>query len=344
MTPLLYSVPASLYAGYQSGHVQLVGALLKDAATGQILGHVQQTGMLDAVLRTAMGGLQTTVTGGFSPLGMVAIWQNQQIKGRLQEMQGTLGLLQNLQIGTLAVSGLGLGVSVAGFAMMLKRLKSIEGHIDSLGTKVDQVTRDRREDDLKVIFADIGSDLETVDSLASRRDPQRVAEDAQVSLARNAGRLEVHFAREADIGRRAALLDVEMELLWSIAAAIRLCHEAGLRALFVIDEVAAAERLAGRQAKRFMDLSQALTPDALARLASRAAKDPAEASILRRAALPRAEALVTALRETVASVASQADLAALVNQKGIAGPAYLAAVEAEDTEALLYLPATERAL
>jgi hypothetical protein len=236
-----------------------------------------------------------------------------------------------------------LGVSVAGFALMLRRLKAIEGHIESLGTRVDQVTRDRREDDLKVIFADIGSDLETVDSLGSRKDPQRVAEDAQVSLARNAGRLEAQLAREADLKRRATFSEDDLDLLWSLAAAIRLCHEAGARALFVIDEVAAAERLAGRQATRFMELSRDLSPDALARLASRAATDPEEMASLRRAALPKTQMLVTALRETVASVASQAELASALRRRSITGPAYLAAVEAEDTEALLFLPVMENA-
>ena len=51
--------------------------------------------------------------------------------------------------------------------------------------------------------------------------------------------------------------------------------------------------------------------------------------------------LVTALRETVSSVASQAELASALRRRSITGPAYLAAVEAEDTEALLFLPVME---
>ncbi|TNC62126.1 hypothetical protein [Rubellimicrobium roseum] len=244
-------------------------------------------------------------------------------------------------IGTLAVSGVGLGVAVGGFALMLRRLKAIGDHVENLGDRIDLVTKLRREDELKGVFADIGSDLETVDSLASRRDPQRVAENAQVSLACHAGRLEAQFASEADLTNRIALSEADLELLLSLAAAIRFCHEAGSRALFVIDEVAAAERLAERQARRFLELSLPLSPDALARLAARTATDPDEAARLRRAALPKTQTLVTGLRETVASVASLADLGSTLIRRGIVGPAYLAAVEAEKTEVLLFLPEGE---
>jgi hypothetical protein len=95
VTPLLFQVPASLLAGYHSGQVQLVGALLKDVATGQILGHVQQTGVLDVALRTAMGGAQVAASVPFAPLNLaakaVAIWQNHKIGGQLQQVQASLG-------------------------------------------------------------------------------------------------------------------------------------------------------------------------------------------------------------------------------------------------------------
>lgn len=75
--------------------------------------------------------LNSVMKSGDSPVvdffnlaaGTASIVKNEQIKSRLATVQSSLALVPNLQIGTLAVSGLGLGVSVAGLAAMLKRLK-----------------------------------------------------------------------------------------------------------------------------------------------------------------------------------------------------------------------------
>ena len=57
-------------------------------------------------------------------------------------------------VGPLAVAGLGLGVSVVGFSIMLKRLKGIEAHLGTIEAKIANVTSDRRADDVRMIFAD----------------------------------------------------------------------------------------------------------------------------------------------------------------------------------------------
>ena len=134
--PLLYDIPRSLLADVDSGKIELFNAILKDVATGRIVGHVQQTNALEALLGSAFQGAQVTLSNGFSPLGLVSAFQNEQIRRSLGAMQSTLGLLQNLQIGALALSGVGLGVSVAGFALMLRRLKGIDAQLNVLESKV----------------------------------------------------------------------------------------------------------------------------------------------------------------------------------------------------------------
>lgn len=338
MSQLLYKIPESLVAGYQSGQFQLFGSILKDTANGRIIGHVQQTGILDTFTRSALQAVQAPLTGGFSPLGVVSIWQNGQISGRLRDMQGTLGLLQNMQIGTLAVSGVGLGISVAGFALVLNKLKGITSHLETLENKIDGITKERRGDDIQVIFSDISSDVEAVETLANRNSPHRVAETTQLSLAKNAKRLEVHFSRHADLPKATTYSTDDLDLLWSLAAAIRLCHEAGVRALFTIDEIATARQLTEKQANSFLKISEPLSPDALARLTARSTTDPDKTSELRRAAMPQAQTLVTGLRDTVSSIASQSSLAGLLLEKQISGPQYLEAIENEKEDALLFLP------
>ena len=337
---LLRAVPPELVHGVASGLYKVTGSVVRDVASGRGVGFLQETGVLQTILSSVMNSGGNPVVG-FANLGLGAasVIQNQQIKSRLAEIQSSLVMLQNLQLGTLAVGGLGLGVSVVGFSIMLKRLKGIEAHLGTIEAKLANVTSDRRADDVRMIFADVGTQLDTVDTLSARSNKVSSAEAAEQTLAISAGRLEAHFQQKSDSMQKGAITAADLDLLWSLAAAIRLCHEAGLRALFTIDELEAAKQLAERRAQRFLNLSQALTPDALARLCSQGAQDTISYAEARRLALPQAEVLVQGLRDSVAAISSQSELAQNLIKNQISGPAYLKDLESEKEEPLLILPA-----
>ncbi|MCW1919903.1 hypothetical protein NX862_14175 [Rhodobacter sp. KR11] len=103
-----------------------------------------------------------------------------------------------------------------------------------------QVTRDRRDDDIKITLAEISGDLLSLETLTDRSDPRRFAEHLQANLTRSTRKLETHFRREATAPN---LTLAQLDLLWTLAGAMRLCQEAALQALFMADELQAAERL-----------------------------------------------------------------------------------------------------
>ena len=92
MNRLLYKVPEHLLHRLKSGEAELFG----------FVSHVAR-------------GIDSSVTGAFNPLGIVSTIQNEQIKSQLIEMRSVLGFMQNLQWANLAISGLGLGITIAGF-------------------------------------------------------------------------------------------------------------------------------------------------------------------------------------------------------------------------------------
>jgi hypothetical protein len=334
----LRAVPPEVVDGVTSGLYKVTGSVVREVSSGRGVAFLQETSVFQSLFGSAMQGVGATLQNGFSPLGLVSIIQNQQIKSRLAEVQSSLTLLQNLQIGTLAVSGLGLGISVAGFAMMLKRLKGIASHLDTIEAKIDRVKKDRRSDDVRMILADVGTQLDIVDTLSARSNKVGSAEAAERALAISAGRLEVHLQYNTEAMQMHPTTPVDLDVLWSLAAAIRLCHEAGLRALFSIDELEAARQLAERRAQRFLDVSQVLTPDDLARLCAHGELDLASYAEARRMALPQAEILVQGLRDSVASISSQSELAHNLIDNKIMGPAYLAQIAEEEDAPLLMLP------
>ena len=329
--PLLYEIPLQMQALIGSQQASLVGAIIKDNATGHILGHVQQASGLTSVLGQAASGV---LSSGFSPLGMMSVVQNEQIRRGVAELQNGMILMQNLQYGTLALSGLGLGVSIAGFAATLARLKAIEVRLDALETAVDKVTQDRREDDLKSVFADVAADLQNVETLSDRRDPQRVAEQLQLSLARATRRIEQNFTREADLSNRSSISIDHLDRLWTLAAAIRLCQEASIQALFAADELEVAQRFGQFELERQITLLQSLSPDILSRLVSRSEKDLETARVLRQTALGQARLLTDGLRGGVLALAGQVSIANTLRAEEMTGIEYIRSVKAH-TEAPL---------
>lgn len=334
--PLLYEIPLQLQAMIGSQQASLIGAIIKDNATGQILGHVQQTSGLSSLLTQAVG---STISGGFSPLAAVSVIQNETLRRGVAELKDGMILMQNLQYGTLALSGLGLGVTIAGFAATLAKLQKIEAQLGELADAVQAVTSDRRDDELKAIFADVAGDLQNVETLADRRDPQRVAEQLQLSLSRSTRKIESYFIRLSDMRDKTEFPLDMLDQLWALAAAIRLCQEASLQALFAADELEVAEHLGQIEITRQLALMRAASPDILSRLISKGEKDPAVAFEKRKAVLVQARVLSDGLKGGVQSLAGQVSTAKALRSEGIGGLQYLREARSiEDAPFLCLLP------
>ena len=332
--PLLYEVPTHLLAMITSDKASLLGAIIKDNATGHILGHVQQASGLSSLLGQTASALGSS---GFSPLSAISVFQNEQLRRSIGELQNGMFIMQNLQYGGLALSGLGLGVSVAGFAVTMAKLRAIETQLDEISDKIGQTTKDRREDDLRTVFADVAADLQNVETLINRRDPQRVAELLQLSLARSTRRIEKDFLREGEIRQRMSISIETLERLWTLAAAMRLCQEAAIQALFAADELGVARQYGQVELDRQIELLQSISPDILSRMVSRNEKDPVAASALRTSALSQATTLAKGIKGGVLALASQVSIAKALQDEGTRGIEYMRAVRAETSASLVYL-------
>lgn len=104
--------------GIRSGLFQVWGGVVRYAAGhprgGQIVGHLQFPGDA-AQAAEQLAKLQQTLSG----------------------VEGALGVLQNLQYANLALSGLNLAVSVAGFAIVCKKLNGISEQLNQQSEKLD---------------------------------------------------------------------------------------------------------------------------------------------------------------------------------------------------------------
>lgn len=167
----------------------------------------------------------------------------------------------------------------------------------------------------------------------TRESPAGAAEALQIALDRHAGRLETHFRREADTADRKAMTLDHLERLWALAAAIRLCHEASLQALFIGNNLATVESNGLSLAEGHIALLEMVSPDALARLVAR--HDPT----FHTKALEQAHLLSDGLRGGVELLVGQASIARTLMATGTSGLTYLREARDERARELLFLPA-----
>jgi hypothetical protein len=125
MIPLTFKVPEALLD--PSLYVR-VGAIIKDRATGHIVGHIQELGGWKL--------LQHLPIPGANPLSLVT--EGIQML-QLNKIQQTLNKVQTLATVGSVASVASLGVSIAGFAAVIAKLNRMEGKLDQVLAQTGKV-------------------------------------------------------------------------------------------------------------------------------------------------------------------------------------------------------------
>lgn len=124
----LMQVPEWLMTTVSSGRAYVDGAVVKSVESHQILAHLQPTqGLLNQLVGVGLDG---------GPLSMVS-----DLASNVQLMQLTSLVEQVQRVATIgaAASVLNLGVSVGGFALVLRSLNKLDGKVDGVARQVSEV-------------------------------------------------------------------------------------------------------------------------------------------------------------------------------------------------------------
>ena len=194
---LLRKVPEHLIAGMQSGEVKVYGSVIKSMVSGQIVGHLQET---SGLAKLAGMALASPVSAPLAGAGLAAdlighginYVQNRQIVAALK-------VVQSLQVANSALSVIGIGVSVAGFAILAAKINRMEtsvnamaGRLAEIGSGIEWLRHDRIAED----FSRLRTLAEQMEEGWSLVDPgpqwRQVATDAH-SLATIFGRRTVEL-------------------------------------------------------------------------------------------------------------------------------------------------------
>lgn len=129
---VLREVPQALVAGIATGEYRVVGSVIQSVASGRIVGHLQETSAFSAMALSTPLGLPAMAAQ--AALGSVAIIQNEQIKTAIE-------LIRSLQLADLALSGVAIGVSVAGTALLARRIGRLEENVDMMLPAIEAIAR-----------------------------------------------------------------------------------------------------------------------------------------------------------------------------------------------------------
>lgn len=139
IAPILMSIPAALQASVQGGTAQVIGAIVKDVATGQVLGHLQPTTALTQMLLSANPIALATQAGS-------AVLQSVQLL-RIERLLDSVKLISTVGA---AASVLNLGVCLGGFAMVLSALRKVDAKLDAVGVAIEKLGQ---REDAKLVAA-----------------------------------------------------------------------------------------------------------------------------------------------------------------------------------------------
>lgn len=334
--PLLYEIPLSVFSRISSGEAEVVGALIKEVASGKILAHVQPTqGFFNAVAQA--GG--TIAQTGFSPLGVVGAIQGEQIKSGIGRLEQGMGLVQNLQFANIALTGIGIGVSVAGFAVMNMRLKAIENNLGTLREEVREIGSMMQAAEIRRLFSEIRAALKDLDSVTTRTDHLALASSLQRQLSSHVSSLNDLLMEAMAIRKETSLPMERLDLIWTLSSAKWLCEDAELRALFVSEDLAHADEYAARYIKDNLRCLDQLNPDAMTRLVAAGENDLTKAVARRREAAGLVGGIANGFASTVENLSQQQSLSRILAEDGTSGREFIQAASKETkSQFLIVMP------
>lgn len=130
MSTIPFEVPAKFLSRYAAGAIRRIGTNLIDVNSGKIVGHLQEAGRWYKLA----GGVNPFVQVGQLASSVYANVQLEQVKRMLSG-------LQMMTQATLAVSAVNLGVSVVGFAVVVRKLDQLSSQICMLENRLSEVHR-----------------------------------------------------------------------------------------------------------------------------------------------------------------------------------------------------------
>jgi hypothetical protein len=252
MSTIPFEIPAELLGRVASGELIRYGTIMKDSVTGQIVRHLQETGVVQHAL-------STLAAGPFSPISMVADVVNAGASiytgVKINQIKSMMETLQSLQVATLGVSLAGVGVSVAGFYYMHKRFNSLEGRMDNLGESIRAGFENLGHRDLRKQLHLTKSLLQRAQQAQALSDPHPEYSEVAAGLADQAAYFEGEIAFIVKTNGQ-----IDPDMFWQLAQMLMLCNSVRIDCRIITNELRHALAVSEAVSSEYNNLFTHLTP------------------------------------------------------------------------------------
>lgn len=322
LAKLIFEVPAKFAAGLADGSLVRIGALIKDSGTGNIVAHIQESGLGQQLASSALG----------SPFSSLNTASSLAANVQLGQLQTMVAGLQMLQYANLGVALTGVGVCVAGFAVVNKKLKNIESGIAKLSQKVDAHFAEFYENQLR-------RDLYRVRGMFERIELARRLSEPRIELNAVASSLtEISSVIRGQIEYLLQRPTFDESLLTLLTQAMTTIDNARVEAYLLANETDSAYYATEGIANNYCDLFDSITPYDLHQkhwTVHKFGSDRVRAGLGN--TLGSAKDLVTGLRDIADAAMTKPLLILELDRQNIPGPDYIAALKDENEQPLVLL-------
>ena len=252
LSQIPFDLPAQFLPGLATGEVVRYGAILKDAGTGRILGHLQESGIAQSLL-------SQTLSSATSPLSFASSVVNAgpsvYTATQVHQLKAMMETLQALQVATLGVSLVGIGVSVAGFLYMRKRFNSLDSRVEKLIDAVKLGFENQEKSGLRQQMSRTKSLVQRAELAKSMTDPTKEYKEVAAQLADQAAFFEGEITFQ--ISTRGP---VNHHTFWLLAQLWMLCNSVRVECQIRANELLNAQHVSERIAGEYQSLFERIGP------------------------------------------------------------------------------------
>ena len=314
LSQIPFDLPTQFLQGIVNGDIVRYGAILKDADTGRIVGHLQESGIAQSLL-------SQTLSSATSPLSFVSSIANTgssiYTAAQVHQLKAMMETLQALQVATLGVSLIGVGVSVAGFLYMRKRFNSLDSRVEKLIDAVKVGFENQEKAGFRQQMSRTKSLVQRAELAKSMLDPAKEYKEVAAQLADQAAFFEGEIVFQIS-----ARGPIKHNTFWLLAQLWMLCNSVRIDCLIRANELHNAQHVSERIAGEYQGLFERIGPASFD-------IDHSEG-----------RATITVLRDVTDAAHSKPFLLDYLRVRRIDGPTYIDRLDREKVQPMLVLSTT----
>jgi hypothetical protein len=324
MSSIPFKIPSDYAADIAFGKIIRTGTLLKDAGTGRIIAHVQETGLAQQLIGEAFKAPFAPVTG------LTSIASNMQ----LVQLKAMVEGLQILQFANLGATLAGIGISAVGFTIINKKLASIDHSLEELANRMEEQFQQIRESQMRARLSRIRGLFDQADQAFDLKNPE-------IEWHRLAGLLAEESAYFR--GEVAHLLTVpvfDLLLLDTLTRSYALCNSSRIECLVLARELKSARRVSEDISRDYNRLFDDMSPIHMARNSAYAIQsDEISHQVILQKELASMRERVSFMREVQDAAASTPHLIDTLIEQRVDGLEYVQALRQEKLRPILLIAA-----